>query len=199
MKARRDAWRAEFARIDPARLVFLDETGVSTAMSRTHGRAASGKRVDGPVPHGHWKITTLTAAVRLDGVVQGACLALDGATNAECFAQYVEHCLVPSPRPGDIVIMDNLSSHKTARVAELIGSAGASVRLLPAYSPDLNPIEMMFSKLKEALRSAARTFEALIEAMGRALRSVTESDIVGWFSHQGYRRTASTGTANKLD
>ena len=127
-------------------------------------------------------------------------MAFDGATNAECFAHSIEHCLVPSLRPGAIVIMDNLSSHKTARVAELIGSAGASVRLLPAYNPDLNPIEMRFSKLKAALRSAAaRTFDALIEAMGRALRSILPSDIVGWFSHQGYRRTASTGTANKLD
>ena len=167
-------------------------------MGRAYGRAASGKRVDGPVPHGHWKIATLTAAVRLDGVIEGACLAFDGATNATCFEHYVEHCLAPGLRPGDIVIMDNLSCHKTARVAELIGSAGASVRYLPAYSPDLNPIEELFSKLKEALRSAAaRTFDALIEAMGRALRSVTSGNIAGWFSHQGYRPITSTGMVNK--
>jgi transposase len=108
-------------------------------MDRTHGRAPSGVRVDGPVPHGHGKVITLTAAVRLDGV--GACLAFDGATDTACFETYVERCLVPTLRRGDIVVMDNLSCHKTAEVARLIGSAGAEVRYLPAYSPDLNPIE----------------------------------------------------------
>jgi hypothetical protein len=114
-------------------------------MDRTYGRGPSGKRVDGPVPHGHWKITTLTAAVRLDGVPPSACLAFDGATNTACFEAYLEHCLVPALRPGDIVIMDNLACHKTAEVARLIASAGAEVRYLPAYSPDLNPIERLFS------------------------------------------------------
>ena len=167
-------------------------------MDRTHGRAPSGVRVDGPVPHGHWKVTTLTAAVRLGGVPESACLAFDGATNTACFEAYVAECLAPSLRPGDIVIMDNLSSHKTAEVARLIASAGAEVRYLPAYSPDLNPIERLFSKLKAALRKAkARTVDALIEAIGDALRAIRPDDIVGWFRHSGYRPPESTDTIKR--
>ena len=164
-------------------------------MGRTYGRAPSGVRVDGPVPHGHWKVVTLTAAMRLGGVPESACLAFDGATDAACFEAYVGRCLAPALRPGDIVVMDNLSSHKTAEVRRLIEAAGAEVRYLPPYSPDLNPIERMFSKLKAWLRKAkARTADALIEAMGGALRAVRPSDIAGWFGHSGYRPTASTGT-----
>lgn len=196
MKAERDAWREEFAAVDPARLVFVDESGASTAMDRTHGRSPSGVRVDGPVPHGHWKVVTLTAAVRLDGV--GACLAFDGATDSAAFETYVERCLVPTLRPGDIVVMDNLSCHKTAAVARLIAKAGAEVRYLPAYSPDLNPIEKMFSKLKAWLRKAkARTIDGLIEAMGDALRGVRPGDILGWFRHSGYEARPSSDTVNR--
>jgi transposase len=167
-------------------------------MDRTHGRAPSGVRVDGPVPHGHWKSTTLTAAVRLDGVPPSACLAFDGATNSACFETYVERCLVPALRPGDIVIMDNLACHKTAEVARLIKSAGAEVRCLPAYGPDLNPIEQLFSKLKGLLRSAAaRTVDAVIEAMGDALRAVQPGDILGWFGHSGYPTTTSIVTVDR--
>jgi transposase len=173
--------------------VFVDESGASTAMDRTHGRAPSGVRVDGPVPHGHWKVVTLTAAVRLGGVPESACLAFDGATNAACFEAYVGECLVPALRPGDIVVMDNLACHKTAEVERLIDGAGASVRYLPAYSPDLNPIERLFSKLKAALRKArARTVDALIAAIGEALRAIRPGDIVGWFAHSGYRVARST-------
>jgi transposase len=119
------------------------------------------------------------AAVRLGGV--GACSALDGATDTACFESDVERCLVPTRRAGDIVVMDNLNCHKTAEVARLIGSAGAEVRYWPAYRPDLNPIEQLFSKLKEALRSAAaRTVDTLIDAMGDALRTVRPDDILGW-------------------
>jgi transposase len=197
LKAQRNAWREEFAAIDPTKLVFVDESGASTAMDRTHGRAPSGVRVDGPVPHGHWKITTLTAAVRLDGVPESACLAFDGATDSACFESYVERCLAPALRPGDIVVMDNLACHKAAEVARLIESAGARVRYLPAYSPDLNPIERLFSKLKAALRSAAaRTVDALIEAMGEALRAIRVADIRGWFAHSGYPTVSSTVTVN---
>jgi transposase len=167
-------------------------------MDRTHGRAPSGVRVDGPVPHGHWKVVTLTAAVRLDGVPASACLAFDGATDAACFETYVARCLVPALRPGDIVVMDNLSCHKTAEVARLIAAAGAEVRYLPAYSPDLNPIERMFSKLKAWLRSAAaRTIDGLIEAMGDALRAVRPGDILSWFRHSGYQGLQSSDTVNK--
>ncbi len=162
-------------------------------MDRTHGRAPSGLRVDGPVPQGHWKVVTLTAAVRLGGVPESACLAFDGATDTACFEAYVGGCLVPALRPGDIVVMDNLACHKTAEVARLIAGAGACVRYLPAYSPDLNPIEELFSKLKAALRKAkARTVDALIAAMGEALRAIRPGDIVGWFAHSGYRVARST-------
>jgi transposase len=192
--AERAAWRAEFAGIDPSRLVFVDESGTNTAMDRTHGRAPSGLRVDGPVPHGHWKVVTLTAAVRLGGVPEAACLTFHGATNTACFETYVGECLVPTLRPGDIVVMDNLSCHKTAEVARLIAAAGAEVRYLPAYSPDLNPIERLFSKLKAALRKAkARTVDALVTAIGEALRAVTPTDIRGWFAHSGYQPDGSSG------
>jgi transposase len=165
-------------------------------MDRTHGRAASGVRVDGPVPHGHRKMITLTAAVRLDGV--GACLAFDGATDSAAFETYLGQCLAPTLRPGDVVIMDNLSCHKSAEVARLIAAAGACVRYLPAYSPDLNPIERLFSKLKAWLRSAkARTVDGLIGAMGDALRAVRPGDILGWFRHSGYEATRSSDTLNR--
>jgi len=178
--------------------VFVDESGASTAMDRTHGRAPSGVRADGPVPHGHWKVVTLTAAVRLGGVPEPACLAFDGATDSAAFAAYVEHCLAPALRPGDIVIMDNLSCHKTAAVAQLIAEAGACVRYLPAYSPDLNPIERLFSKLKAALRKAkARTVDALIAAMGEALRAIRPGDIIGWFTHSGYPPPGSTARVKR--
>ncbi len=111
MKAEREAWRAEFATVAPSRLVFLDESGANTAMARRHGRAPRGERLRVPIPHGHWKTTTLTAAVRLGGV--GSCLAFDGATNSACFQAYIGECLVPSPRPGDIVVMDNLPCHES--------------------------------------------------------------------------------------
>lgn len=165
-------------------------------MARRYGRCASGKRVDGPVPHGHWKVITLTAAIRLGGV--GACLAFDGATDAACFETYVERCLLPTLRPGDIVIMDNLSCHKTAEVQRLIRGVGAELRHLPAYSPDLNPIEHMFSKFKGALRSAAaRTIDGRIDAMGEALRAIRPSDILGWFRHCGYRGRDAMGYSQK--
>jgi transposase len=188
LRAAREAWRAEFGAIDPARLVFVDESGTTTAMTRRHGRAPRGRRVDGAVPHGHWKVMTLTAAVRLGGV--GGCLVLDGAVDAMAFETYVERVLAPTLRPGDVVVMDNLSSHKRDEVAAAIGAVGAEVRYLPPYSPDLNPIEKMSSKLKEYLRSAAaRTIEGLIEAIGAGLLAVTGRDILGWFRSCGYRQT----------
>ena len=167
--------------------MFLDESGASTAVDRTHGRAPGGVRVDGPVPHGHWKMVTLTAAVRLDGV--GACLAFDGATDSAAVETYVGECLTPTLRPDDIVVMDDLSCHETAEVARLIAATGARARYLPAYSPDLNPIERLSSKLKAWLRSAkARTVGGPIEAMG---------DILGWFAHSGYEPRQSSDTLNK--
>jgi transposase len=179
-------------------LVFVDETGATTAMDRTYGRGPSGVRVDGPVPQGHWKVLTLTAAVRLGGVPESACLAFEGATDTAGFETYVERCLVPVLRPGDIVILDNLACHKTAEVRRLIRAAGAEVRHLPAYSPDLNPIEQLFSKLKAWLRKAkARTIDGLIEAMGEALRAIRPGDILAWFLHSGYGSQVSTDTLNR--
>jgi transposase len=176
---------AEMAALDASRFVFLDETGSNTAMARRYGRAPRGQRVDGPVPHGHWKSVTLTAAIRLGGV--GGCLAFDGATDAVTFESYVEQVLVPTLRHGDVVVMDNLGAHKGEEVERLIRGAGAEVRYLPAYSPDFNPIEKMFSKLKTYLRKAAtRSVDRLIEAMGDGLRLVTHEDIAGWFRSCGY-------------
>jgi transposase len=154
-------------------------------MARRYGRAPRGQRVDGPVPHGHWKVVTLTAAIRLGEV--GARLAFDGATDPQCFEAYVEGGLVPSLRPGDIVILDNLSCPKTQAVAAAVRAAGAEVRHLPAYSPDLDPIEKMFSELKALLRKAkARAVPTLYEALGAALRAVTPQDIAGGFGSCGY-------------
>ena len=186
LKALREAWRNEIATVDPSRLVFLEESGTNTQMARRYGRAPRGERIREPIPQGHYKTITLTAAVRLDGV--GACLTFDGATDAACFEAYIGRCLVPTLKPDDIVIMDNLPCHKSAETSRLIRSAGAEVRYLPAYSPDLNPIEEMFSKLKASLRkTAARTVDALIDAIGDGLRSVNLPDIAGWFSDAGYR------------
>ncbi len=162
--------------------MWVDETGTNTAMARRYGRAPRGERVDGPVLQGHWKVLTLTAAIRV-----GGCLAFDGATNAVTFEAYVEHVLVPTLRPGDIVVMDNLAAHKGPEVERLIKAAGAELRYLPAYSPDLNPIEKMFSKFKTFLRkAAARTVDRLHEAIGVALRTVTHQDISGWARSCGY-------------
>jgi transposase len=190
LKEERAARRAEFASVDPSRLVFVDESGATTAMDRTHGRCASGERVDGPVPHGHWLVTTLTAAVRLGGVPEPACLAFVGATDAMAFETYAERCLAPALRPGDIVIMDNLGSHKRPPPVAAIEGAGATVRFLPPYSPDLNLIEKMISKLKALLRKAkARTIDRLRDAIGEGLRTVSASDIACWFKSCGYRHT----------
>ena len=167
-------------------------------MGRTHGRAPSGVRVDGPVPHGHGKVTTPTAAVRLDGVPPSAGPAFDDATDSAGFETYVERGPVPALRPGDIVIMDNLACHKTAEGARRIKSAGAGVRGTPAYSPDLNPIEQLFSQLEGLLRAAAaRTVDAVIEARGDALRAVRPGDILGSFGHSGYPTAPSTVTVER--
>lgn len=164
----------------------LDEGGASAAMTRRYGRAPRRRRVDAAAPHGYRKGVTPTAAVRAGGV--GACLAFDGATNAACFEAHVGRRPAPTLRPGDIVVMGDPSCHGTAEVERLIRTVGAEARYLPAYSPDPNPIEMVFGKLEESLRSAAaRSIDALIEAMGDALRAARPSDILGWFKHPGYR------------
>jgi transposase len=171
--------------LDPARLLFLDETGAKTNMTRLRGRAPRGQRLVAKVPHGHWKSTTLLAA--LDGSGVRCSMSLDGPVDRDAFEAFVEKVLAPAVRPGDLVVMDNLSSHKGPRVARLVEAAGGAVLYLPPYSPDLNPIEMAFSQIKQALRSlATRTQEALWGAMQGVLDRVRPADARGYFRHCGY-------------
>lgn len=154
-------------------------------MTRQYGRARPGQRVVDCTPHGHWKTTTMLAGLRLDGPV--APMVIDSPTDADVFTAYVQQVLVPSLRPGDIVVADNLSPHKIPCIRALIESAGAELWYLPPYSPDLNPIEPMWSKVKAWLRKVkARTLDALIEAIADALSHVTAHDALGWFQHSGY-------------
>jgi transposase len=144
-----------------------------------------GQRVHGTAPHGHWHNTTVIGALRLDGTT--ACLAIEGATDTEVFTTYVQQVLVPLLKPGDLVVMDNLAAHKRAPILALLRQAGAEPLFLPAYSPDLNPIEKMWSKIKQLLRSReARTQPALLAAIGQALAAVTPQDARNWFASCGY-------------
>jgi transposase len=166
-------------------LIFLDESGAKTNLTRLRGRAPKGQRAHARTPQGHWQTTTMISSIRLDGST--ACLALEGATDTESFRVYVQAVLLPTLRPGDIVIMDNLCPHKSDPTLALITQVGAEVMFLPAYSPDFNPIEMMWSKLKHLLRGAeARTQAQLITAIGKALAKVTSRDAMNWFAHCGY-------------
>ena len=154
-------------------------------MTRLRGRSPRGERLIDKSPHGHWKTTTLIAALGVGGV--RCSTVVDGAVNAEIFESFIEHVLVPELRPGDVVVMDNLSSHKRAKTRALIESAGATVEYLPPYSPDLNPIEMIFSKVKQMLRSlGCRTRDQLWSAMQSVLDRVTASDARNCFEHCGY-------------
>ena len=190
MKARRYTWKAQQAMLDPARFVFLDESGAKTNMTRLRGRAKKGRRIVDHTPHGHWCTTTMISSIRLDGST--ACMAIDGATDADVFREYVGNVLLPTLRPGDIVVLDNLSAHKDTQTIELIESVGAEVWFLPPYSPDFNPIEKMWSKIKQFLRAAkARTQEALLHAIAAALNAVTAQDARGWFAACGYCYTQS--------
>ena len=187
MKRRQD-WSDGQRDLVPERLVFIDETWASTNMARRHGRCRRGERLRGSVPHGHWKTTTFVAGLRTTGLV--APLVLDGPINRVAFETYVEKVLVPELKPEDIVIMDNLSSHKGQRVRELIEAAGATLRFLPPYSPDFNPIENTFSKLKAHLRKAAeRTIDGLWNAIGRIIDLVTPAECRNYFAAAGYGAT----------
>jgi transposase len=168
------------------RLVFIDESGAKTNMTRLYGRAKAGNRAVDDTPSGHWCTTTMISSVRLDGST--ACMVVDGATTKDVFRAYVEQILLPTLIEGDIVVLDNLSAHKNQEVKNLIESVGAQLWYLPPYSPDLNPIEKMWSKIKSILRKLkARTEEALIEAIAKALEAVNSSDAKGWFESCGYR------------
>ncbi len=185
MAAARAAWRAWQASLDPARLVFIDETGANTAMARRCGRAKRGARVVAPVPHGHWKTTTFVAGLRLTGL--SAPFVIDQPMNGAIFQTYVKRCLAPTLRPGDIVIMDNLSSHKSQAVAKAITARKATLHYLPSYSPDLNPLEQAFAKLKALLRHAAeRSIEALWQTIGRLLDRFTPDECRNYFENAGY-------------
>lgn len=154
-------------------------------MTRLRGRSRRGERVYASSPHGHWQTTTMISSIRVDGST--ACMTVDGATDTEVFEAYVGQVLSPTLRPGDIVVMDNLSPHKASRSLRLIEEAGAETLFLPAYSPDLNPIEKMWSKVKSDLRSAeARTQQALTDAIASALRSITRQNAINWFASCGY-------------
>jgi transposase len=183
---RRTQWRATQEQIDPNRIVFLDETWAKTNMTRRFGRSERGTRLVEKTPCGRWKTTTFLGALRTTGFV--APLTIDGALNGATFLAWVEQCLVPTLKPGDIVVLDNLSSHKVAGVREAIAAAGAEVHYLPPYSPDLNPIELAFSKFKKLLRDgAARVAEDLWQLCGRVLDQFTEEECRSYFRHCGYR------------
>ena len=179
VQIQRRVFRRKMATVAPERLVFVDETGATTAMARAYGRAPVGERVQATAP-GIWKNVTLISGLRTSGVV--APMALPGATDRPVFETYVEQVLAPELRPGDVVVWDNLSPHKSPSAIAAIEAMGARVEPLPVYSPDLSPIEEMFSKIKEGLRSiAARSIETVIDAMGQVLNKISQHDVFGWF------------------
>lgn len=189
--AQRQQWRDGQAALDPQRLVFVDETWAKTNMSRRYGRAPRGERLIGAVPQGHWKTTTFVAALRVGGLT--APLVIDGAVNGDLFVAYVRQVLVPTLRPGDIVVMDNLASHKRVGVRQAIEAAGAELRYLPPYSPDLNPIELAFAKLKALLRKAGkRSVDELWDFLGQTLDAFTPQECRNYFRHDGYAATPSS-------
>ncbi len=186
MQVAREQWVNDAELGEVERLVFFDESGVNLSMTRTYARAPRGERAVGYVPKNWGESITLVAGVGLRGLI--APLRLMGSMTADVFEAYIEQFVCPELRAGDIVIVDNLSAHKRASIASLVGRAGARLRYLPPYSPDFSPIEPCWSKVKELIRAAAaRTVEALDEAIVKALRAVSMSDARGWFGHCGYR------------
>jgi transposase len=199
-------WREQQPKLTPAKLVFIDESSVKTNMTRRCGRAKCGHRLVAATPHGHWRTTTFLGALRCDGLT--APLVIDGAINGELFTAYVEQVLLPTlkageagqgssggadgiARRGDIVIMDNLRIHKMAGVRKAIEAAGAKLVFIPPYSPDLNPIELAFSKLKALLRAKAiRTVEALWKALGELCDNFSPTECANYFRHNGYFQSA---------
>jgi transposase len=185
---RREDWFAGQLDLDPERLVFIDETWTSTNMARRYGRAPKGERLRAGIPHGHWKTTTFVAGLRRNGMV--APMVLDGPINGVAFQAYVDQVLVPDLRAGDIVVMDNLGSHKGENVRNAIEATGARLLYLPPYSPDFNPIEKAFSKIKAHLRKAAeRTVEGLWNRIGALLPTFTPQECANYFEAAGYEPT----------
>lgn len=182
---RRAQWLKYQDRIDPSRLVFIDETWTKTNMAPLRGWAPRGQRLIAKVPQGHWNTTTFLAALRHDRIE--APWLVEGPIDGESFHLYVEKILIPTLRPGDIVIMDNLGSHKGKAIRRLIRSVGAKLLFLPKYSPDLNPIEQVFAKLKHLLRKvAARTVETVCAAVGELLGAFTKQECANYFKNSGY-------------
>ncbi len=185
MARRRAQWRKYQGRLDPSRLVFIDETWAKTNMTRSHGRAPRGQRLVAKAPHGRWRTLTFLAALRRDRI--DAPCVIDGPINGDSFLAYVEQVLIPALKPGDIVIIDNLGSHKGKAVRRAIRAAGAKLFFLPPYSPDLNPIEQVFAKLKTLLRKAAeRSVEATWKRIGALLECFTPQECANYFDNAGY-------------
>ncbi len=185
MARHRDRWRVWQRYMDGVRFVFLDETGAATNMTRLSGWAPRGERLIDATPHGHWKTTTFVAGLRSSGII--APLVLDGPMNGDVFRAYVEQMLAPSLAPGDVVVMDNLPAHKVTGVRKAIEAVGASLLYLPAYSPDLNPIEQLFAKLKTLLRKAeARTIDALWDTIGQLLDAFEPQECRNYLTNSGY-------------
>jgi transposase len=185
---RRAQWKKYQGRIDPSRLVFIDETWAKTNMTRLHGRCRRGDRLVAKVPHGRWRTLTFLAALRCDRI-EAPCV-IDGPINGGSFLAYVEQMLVPTLKPGDVVIMDNLGSHKRQVIRRTIRAAGAKLLFLPAYSPDLNPIEQVFAKLKTLLRKLdRRTVDETWRAIGQLLDHFTPTECANYFKNAGYAST----------
>jgi transposase len=185
VQRRRERWRRHQHKLDPARLVFIDETWAKTNMTRTHGRCLRGQRLLAKAPFGKWRTLTFLAALRHDGLC--APCVIDGPINGKSFLAYVEQILVPALKPGDIVIMDNLGSHKGQAVRRAIRAAGAKLFFLPPYSPDLNPIEQVFSKLKAFLRKAdERTVQATWKRIGKILDCFASAECANYLKNAGY-------------
>jgi transposase len=185
VQAARQDWQASQPTLEVSKLVFLDETGARTPMTRAYGRAPKGQRCVAAVPHGHWQTTTLVAGLRVGAIT--APLVLDGPMDGKAFLGYVRQCLCPTLQPGDIVSADNLPSHKVAGVRQAIEARGASLRWLPSYSPDFNPIEQLFAKLKALLKKAAqRTVDGLWQEIGMLLDTVSPEECANYFRAAGY-------------
>lgn len=186
MKAAREAWIETQGDLEVERLLFIDECGANTKMARTRGRSRRGERCRAAIPHGHWKTTTLVAALTTSGIV--APMILDGAMDGDMFSAYVTHILLKEIRPGDVVIMDNLPAHKVAAVRQTIERAGARLIYLPPYSPDFNPIEKAFSQIKAYLKKvAARTKGKLDQAIAKAIETVSTQNAINYFAACGYQ------------
>ena len=185
MKEKRIEWRKKSQSFDISKLVFLDESSIKTSMVRLYGWSPKGKRIKDYVPDARWKSLSILSTLRNDGSTEA--MVYEGALTGELFKTWLKECLVKTLKKGDILVMDNISSHKVAGVKEILANAGIGVEYLPPYSPDLNPVEEMWSKVKNNLRKIPKTkIDELERAVGETLNELTRSDALGWFKHSGY-------------